>query len=182
VYLLPIPPRPRRTQHTVSSLTLTILFKLAVTAWLAIVAVWDSRTGLIPNWLTLPVALVGGALSLYAGPMEARVILLLCWAVLLIIWQLHIFGGGDAKFLMGLFALFPRVDFALVFCIVLFLVTLPLVIVKLWRQRPEERQQKLAARLRAGQFLPTSEELKQRGQRVVWTHSLAGAVALWLLW
>ena len=164
-----------------SSLPLTILFKLAVTIWLAIVAVWDSRTGLIPNWLTLPVALVGGALSLYAGPMEARVILLLCWAVLLIIWQLHIFGGGDAKFLMGLFALFPRVDFALVFCIVLFLVTLALVVAAWRRQRPGDLGRGLAARLAERQFLPTSDELARRGRHYAWTFSLAGAVALWLL-
>jgi Flp pilus assembly protein protease CpaA len=165
----------------VISLPLTILFKLAVTAWLGIVAVWDSRTGLIPNWLTLPVAVVGGALSLYAGPMEARVLMLLCWAVLLLVWRLYIFRGGDAKLLMGLFALFPRYDFILVFCIVLFLVTLGLVVAKLWGQRPGELGQKLAARLQEHQFLPTSEELERRGQPHAWTFSLAGTVALWLL-
>ena len=164
-----------------TSLPLTILFKLAVTAWLGIVAVWDSRTGLIPNWLTLPVAVVGGALSLYAGPMEARVIMLLCWAVLLLVWRLYIFRGGDAKLLMGLFALFPRYDFILVFCIVLFLVTLGLVVAKLWGQRPGELGQKLAARLQEHQFLPSSEELERRGQPHAWTFSLAGTVALWLL-
>ena len=165
-----------------SSLTLTILFKLAVTAWLAVVAVWYSRTGLIPNWLTLPVALVGGALSLYAGPLEARVLMLLCWAVLLLVWRLYIFRGGDAKLLMGLFALFPRGDFILIFCIVLFLATLGLVLADLRRQRPEELRHKLAARLGARQFLPSSEELERRGKRYAWTFSLAGTVALWLLW
>lgn len=160
---------------------LLILVKLAITAWLIIVAVWDSRTGLIPNWLTLPVVAVGGALSLYAGPMEARVILLLTWVVLLLVWSLHIFGGGDAKFLMGLFAFFPRVDFVLVFCIVLFLVTLGLIIADLWRQRPGELGHKLAARLGAHQFLPTSEELIRRGRHYAWTFSLAGVVALWLI-
>jgi Flp pilus assembly protein protease CpaA len=165
-----------------SAYPLLILVKIAITAWLGLVAVWDSRTRLIPNWLTLPVVVVGGALSLYVGPAEARVILLLAWAVLLIVWRLHIFGGGDAKFLMGLFALFPRLDFILIFCIVLFLVTLALVIADLRRQRPDELRQKLAARLEARQFLPDSDELERRGRRYAWTFSLAGAVALWLIW
>jgi Flp pilus assembly protein protease CpaA len=165
-----------------SAYPLLILVKIAITAWLGLVAVWDSRTGFIPNWLTLPVVAVGGAFSLYVGPMETRVIMLLCWAVLLIVWRLYIFRGGDAKFLMGLFALFPRLDFILIFCIVLFLVTLGLVIADLWRQRPEELRGKLAARLGARQFLPTSEELERRGRHYAWTFSLAGAVALWLLW
>jgi prepilin peptidase CpaA len=67
----------------------------------AIAAITDARTGLIPNWLTLP-ALLGAPLvhALVAGPGALGSALcggLSCGAVPLLLFRSRAIGGGDVK-------------------------------------------------------------------------------------
>ena len=156
----------------------TLLSKLLVTAWLVTAAVWDLRTGLIPNWLTMPVAAGLGALRLYQG----RWYVLVIWIVLYLVWRVNVVGGGDAKLLMGLFALFPNYSFALVFGGIALVVTIPAVLIKHWGKEPFRLVQDVVGRFSAGKVLPTEEELEAQGKRYAWSFCLAGIVYAWWIW
>lgn len=152
--------------------------RMALTAWLIAVAVWDWRRGIIPNWLTLPVMLVVGGVRLYQGHLHVLAI----WILLYLIWRLNIVGGGDAKLLMGLFALFPTYEFALLFSVLVLIVLMPAVIVRHWGKRPSALMAALLDRITQGHLLPTQEELQTQGQQYAWTFCLPGVIYLWWLW
>ncbi|MGD9029279.1 MAG: A24 family peptidase [Anaerolineae bacterium] len=163
---------------TLPSHTVTLLAKLLITAWLVAVAAWDWRTGRIPNWLSLPMMAVAGGVQLYQG----RWIIPVIWALLYLIWRVHIIGGGDAKLLMGLFALFPTQQFALVFGVVTLAVSVPLVVMRHWRGSLGEGLRSFVKTLGSGNPLPTREDLETHGRRYAWTFCLAGVIYLWWLW
>jgi len=158
--------------------TVTLLLKLLATAWLVAAAAWDWRTGLIPNWLTMPVVAGVGALRFYQGHWYVLII----WVLLYLVWRVNFVGGGDAKLLMGLFALFPTDAFALLFGVVVLAVTVPAILLKHWGKHPLRLMQEVAGRLSAGKLLPTREELEQQGRRYAWSFCLAGIVYTWWLW
>ena len=161
-----------------SSISTFLLAKVLVSSWLGVVAVWDWRSGLIPNWLTLPVAVVVGAVHLYRG----RWYVVLIWLVLFLIWRVHIIGGGDAKFLMGLFALFPTQQFALLFGTMVLAVSIPLMVLKHWSSDPVKILESIAKTLDAGDPLPDEEDLRRHGRRYAWTYCLPGIVYTWWFW
>lgn len=152
--------------------------RLALTAWLVAVAVWDWRRAIIPNWLTLPVMLAAGGWRLYQG----RWYVLLVWGLLYLIWRVNIVGGGDAKLLMGLFALFPTYEFALLFSVLVVAASVPMIIARHWGKGPTKLAGAILDRIRRGRFLPTREELQSKGQQYAWTFCLPGVVYLWGLW
>ena len=106
---------------------------------------------------------------------------LISWVVLFLLWQGHILGGGDAKVLMALFALFPTLPFLIVFSLIKVVVTLPLLVAKYWGRRPSDLAQGLRQRARDGRWLPDQQELASQGQSNCWTYCLPGAVYLWWL-
>jgi len=74
------------------------------------IAAWiDARSGLIPNWLTLPVIASAPAAQLALGGTSSLVSSLLgafiCSLVPLLMFRLGAMGGGDVKLLCGLGAL-----------------------------------------------------------------------------
>lgn len=152
--------------------------KVGLTAWLVAIAIWDVRTARIPNWLTFPVMLAAGAWRLYQGVW----IVLGIWVLLYLIWRVNIIGGGDAKLLMGLFALFPTFEFAFLFSVVVLAVSLPLLWARHWWRRPAEIAQGVVQRIASGQIFPTHEELHTQGQQYAWTFCLPGVIYLWWLW
>jgi Flp pilus assembly protein protease CpaA len=154
------------------------LVRLAITVWLCSVAILDWRTGLIPNWLTLPVAVIAGGLRAYQGTWS----FLIAWVLVYLMWRVNVMGGGDAKLLMGLFALFPSYDFVIVFAVSVLAVSIPLIIIKHWGKTSSELVQGIANRLGRRNVLPTQEELKDQGRRYAWTFCLAGVVYAWLFW
>lgn len=158
--------------------TSRLLVKLLITAWLAAVAVWDWRTGRIPNGLSLPVMGLAGALQLYQG----RWYVLVIWALLYLIWRVHIIGGGDAKLLMGLFALFPTWRFTLLFGILVLAVSVPLLVLQHWDRSPFEVVRSIFKTLGSGNPLPSREDLEAHGRRFAWTFCLPGVVYLWWFW
>ena len=155
-----------------------LFVRLGFTVWLFAMAIWDIRSARIPNWLTFPVMLTVGAWRLY----QQVWIILPIWVVLYLIWRVNILGGGDAKLLMGLFALFPTYEFALVFSVVVLAVSLVLLMRKYWRRRPAEMAYGVAQRFHAGQIFPTQEELQSEGKQYAWTFCLPGLIYLWWLW
>ena len=161
-----------------SSTSTFLLLKILVSFWLGTVAVWDWRTGLIPNWMTLPVAAGAGGVQVYLG----RWYVILIWILLFLIWRVHIIGGGDAKFLMGLFALFPTQQFALLFGVVVLVVSIPLMLLKHWSGEPLGMLRSIADTLTSGNPLPTEENLKRHGRRYAWTYCLPGIIYTWFFW
>ncbi len=156
----------------------SLALRAALSLWLVAIAVWDARTARIPNWLTFPVMLAAGAWRLYQGVW----IILGIWVLIFLIWKVNIIGGGDAKLLMGLFALFPTFEFAFLFAVVVLIVSLPLLYAKHWWRQPAEMVQGVAQRVRSGQIFPTHEELHAQGQQYAWTFCLPGLIYLWWLW
>ncbi|MBI3943811.1 MAG: prepilin peptidase [Chloroflexi bacterium] len=155
-----------------------LAFKLIVTAWLATVTIWDLRTGKIPNWLTLIPALGIGIWQLTQGVWYFPLI----WVALFMIWRLGFIGGGDIKFLMGLFALFPTEHFFLRLAIMVIIISLPYLVRKYWGQNPIQLVQALLARLASDKVLPTREEFRIQARRFVFTWTIPGAIYLWFMW
>ena len=93
--------------------------KVILTIFLGLGAYFEHRERRVPNWLTLP----GMALSLGWGvwshckrcPIDECVMIIPTivgiWTAIYIGWLLHLYGAGDAKVLMCLFALFPDIKF-----------------------------------------------------------------------
>lgn len=160
--------------------------KVAITCWLVAIAVWDHLSRRVPNWLVLPV--MGGAMvyQVYLFVVDRTAsglgFALVAWVVLLLLWQMRIFGGGDAKLLMALFALFPTVQFLIFFSLVVLVVSLPLLVYQLVKRRGVSLLAGLRERARTGQWLPTDRELQVRGRPYCWTLALPGVIYLWWLW
>lgn len=172
---------------------LDIAVRVAVTLWLVAISIGDHRHGIIPNRLTGPVLIGGalwqlayGALTLVSPTLvdEAwRVYgVLIALAAVFALWMLHFIGGGDAKFLMALFALFPTMDFVAVLALLLLIITLPLLVLELRREGLRAAGRGFRDRLVTGRFLPTEEDLQQRGRRYGWTFAVPAAVYVWAYW
>ncbi len=186
------------------------MLRTAATLWLLAITYVDARTATISNWLTVPaMALLGGWRMLRAGGYALRsvavrvgapsggrlgyavsdqqalsvlLLMVLAGAISFVLWALHILGGGDAKTLMGIFALFPTVEFALFLTIGVLVLSLPLLVLRLRHRRLLEVLQALGKRLKEGPFFPTQRELQEQGRPYAWTFCLPGVVYLWLLW
>ena len=92
--------------YLVSGNLIELLIKVGVVVWLALCAAWDTRTGRIPNALTLPVLALGGMAAGLAGSGNMA-----CYAIALILalaaYFLGWMGGADAKILVALAGLWP---------------------------------------------------------------------------
>jgi Flp pilus assembly protein protease CpaA len=165
---------------------MALAFRVAISVWLLSVAVWDHWRRRVPNWLVLPVMLGALGYQVYLfivdRPASGLGFALLAWAMLLMMWQLHFFGGGDAKFLMALFALFPTTQFLVLFALVVLAASVPLLIYQVWRRRGGSILSQVRRRLRDGQLLPTEQDLHARGRPYCWTFALPGVIFLWWIW
>ena len=150
-------------------------FSALLSAYLALAAAWDLKSGLVPNWLTVPALACAGGWQLSQG----HWVFLQAWAVLFALWMLRFFGGGDAKLMMVLFALYPSVEFLVFFCWAALAATLPQIILKYRRTSPLTLGHRLKLRLATG-ILPGEEELDRSGVRSTWIISLAGVLYVWL--
>ncbi len=151
-------------------------FNVALSAYLTLAAAWDLKRGIVPNWLTVPALLAAGGWQLYQGQWE----FLQAWAIIFTLWMLRFFGGGDAKLMMALFALFPGVEFLVAFCWVALAATLPQIVLKYWRASPLAVVRRLKFRLVTG-LLPGEGDLEENGVRSTWIISLAGMLYAWFL-
>jgi Flp pilus assembly protein protease CpaA len=74
--------------------------------WLGACAVYDVRTGEVPNWLTMPPIFAGLGLSAYWGWLNLGIALGLI-ALLFMVYSAGQIGGADAKIFMALAGLWP---------------------------------------------------------------------------
>jgi Flp pilus assembly protein protease CpaA len=163
---------------------IVLAIKVAVSLWMIAVAVSDHRSGRIPNWLTAPVIFGVGALRLVQaiGGDWTKLGMLVAWGLVFLLWMLHFIGGGDAKFLMGLYALFPNMEFTAVLALILLVLIVPLVLMELRRRPAGESAGSAYRRVVTGQLLPTEQDLQERGRRYAWTFALPGLVYTWIYW
>jgi len=170
---------------------LELLVKVGLTLWMLRISYGDHMSGRIPNRLTAPIFLGVGLYRLVEGVLHQGgkgwlqvVGLLVAWAVLFGMWTLHFIGGGDAKFLMALFALFPAVEFLAVLAFGLLVIMIFVLGFEALRQRPSLRGtlESWRARLLTGQLLPTEAELQTRGRRYAWTFALPALAYAWIYW
>ena len=90
----------------VSGTWIELLIRAGVVAWLALCAFWDTRTGKIPNTLTLPALVLGGVAAGLAGTESMAfyaTALILAVAAYFLGWM----GGADAKMLAALAGMWP---------------------------------------------------------------------------
>jgi len=158
--------------------------KAACSAWMIVVSAWDARERRIPNALTLPAMLIALGWQVYlliaqgAGGLWSA---LIAWLILFLLWQAHVIGGGDAKVLMALVAMFPTLQFLLLFSLVKLVVTIPLLVKKYWGQRPADLLGQARERVSSARILPDEQELQTLGQSNCWTYCLPGIIYLWWL-
>lgn len=157
----------------------SLLARLALTAWLLGAAYSDIRTGRIPNWLTLPVMLAAGVYGLFVA---RHWVIIPIWVVIFILWELNFMMAGDAKLLMALFALFPTIEFALVLTVGGLIELIPLLILR-YRHQPVMTTVLLATlRIQNRDIVPTREELVRDGRRLAWVFALPAVVYVWWFW
>jgi Flp pilus assembly protein protease CpaA len=149
-------------------------FQVMLTAYLAVLAVWDWRSGKVPWYLTLPAMLTAGVWQVWQGHWE----ILGVWLVIFLLWVLRFYGGGDAKLLMFLFALLPTERLLCVLVAVDLAAGLPLLWRKYWGQNLVLLAQRAAFRLASGDISPSDEEWSQ-ARPYTWLLALAGIVCLW---
>jgi len=187
-----------------------ILARALITLWLLAIACGDAHTAIIPNQLTLPsIVLFGGWRVVEAGwwvlgtlgvrfglPIGTQahlatirdralpnlLFMLVAWALCFALWEVHIVGGGDAKALMGIFALFPSVPFALFLCVAVLVLSLPILLIRLFSNKDHGYWEAVRTRLTTGPMLPTEQDLEKRGQPYAWVFCLPGVVYLWCQW
>ena len=155
--------------------TPAILTPLVISAYLAVASIVDLKTHRVPNWLTLPPMMALGAVRLA----RFDLVFLAYWAGIYLCWLAQIWGGGDAKMLMVLFALWPRLDFLWVECLTILGLGLPFLIAKYWGRSPGELALRAYARLVTRNILPDEEELAA-GPAATWLLAAGGVVYSWL--
>ena len=158
---------------------LDLLLRVGLTVWLIAVAWSDIRTGKIPNWMTLPVMLVAAVYSIATG---GHWVILPIWVALFFVWKLNFMMAGDAKLLMGLFALFPSIEFATVLAVGALIELIPLLILRYARQPLATSFWNLALRLQNRDLIPTRDELVRDGKRLAWVFCFPAIAYIWWFW
>ncbi len=159
-----------------------LALKLAVTLWLVSVSAWDLAQRRIPNLLVLPVmgaALLVQVYEAVVARAQGLNVALVAWAVIYVLWRVHVFGGGDAKLLMARFTLFPTLEFLRVFPLVILAVGIPLLVYRYARQGLPKIKEEWEPQIRQRRLLPTQEDLRRRGRPYGWTLALTGVVYAW---
>ena len=143
---------------------LDLAVRIALTIWMFWISYSDRRDGLIPNKLTAPVFLGVGLFQIVYGILTVvsplpnewyRIFAIpVAYAIIFGLWMLHFIGGGDAKFLMALFALFPTMQFVAVLALVLLIITVPIFIWDTVQQKPASLWRALRDRLLTGAVPP----------------------------
>ena len=157
--------------------------RILISAWLVAVAAWDRAERRIPNALVLPVLGAVLAWRLYQAVSQRTLTylwwMLLAWGVIVALWALHWWGGGDAKFLMVLFGTFPTAEFTLLLALAIVLCEAP----RWWirRRRGSTPRQNPPLTSSLGNWLPSAQALRTHGHADAWMLALAGLVYVWWL-
>ncbi len=139
------------------------------------IAVKDFQEQRIPNLVTYPLMLAG---IVRAYTLQDATFLLF-WLVLWLAWETHFMGAGDAKLLMGLFALWPDMQLASVIGVSVLLTGIPYLLVK-YRCEWRSALRGLVWRLFTLRLLPSPAEFQNEAVPFAFSFCLAGAVYLWV--
>jgi len=148
---------------------MSVTVRLALTVYLAIIAFYDLKFQIIPNWLTLPV-MAGALFWQFRESQWVAFSVLPFWLGAFALWLAGLYGGGDAKLLMALFALWPRTDFLLVEAGLSLLIGIPLLI---WKYRGKPWPE-------AARSFQQALEQKQGGYPWGTVYALGGIIFAWL--
>lgn len=174
-----------------------VALRVVITLWLVAISVRDARHGIILNRMTAPIFLGGGLLQIVYAAIVLRttpllpgesvwwvrpIFVLLSFAVCFGLWMLHFIGGGDAKFLMALLALFPHSEFLVLMAVVLLVVTSALFLIDVARTGLGAKLRSFRSRVLTGALLPTEAELSEHGKPLAWTYALPAAIYVWPYW
>ena len=168
---------------TLSAMSLLGVWRLLRAGWHVVGLMW-TRLGPTPGaWVQSP-CIFGRGQSAVSAEQAIPVLIFtaIAWAFCFILWELHFLGGGDAKTLMGILALFPSTDFVFFLAVAVLVLSLPLLLLKMRGRLLRDIPAELANRLRSRSFLPTQRELETEGRPYAWTFCLPGVLYLWLLW
>ena len=162
---------------------LGLALKVALTLWLVTVSAWDRLERRVPNWLVLPVMFGAFFWQIYSSvgtrEFDSVMFVVISWVVLFAMWQAHVFGGGDTKVLMALFAMFPSVQFLILFSLVKLVASIPLLVIKYAGTGFRDLFRGVRQRVVDGQMLPKAGELRIKGSSYCWTYALPGVIYLW---
>lgn len=170
---------------------------VVLAAILLAVGVIDLAKGVVPIEITYPLMLAGIVRAIIVGDLS----FLLYWFALAIIYLFNVVGGGDMKLLMGMFGLWPHLDFFIVMEIVIIATHLPIVLyrhLQIGKLRAQWGTIFAWARVKlidltigeatpndllrqAIAHRPTSEALSQRGDRLAIAFAFGGIVYLFLM-
>ena len=90
-------------------------------------------------------------------------------------------GGGDAKLLMGVFVIYPTLDFVLAFALLILLIGVPWLLISRLRVRSGSLWRSLYVRLLSRRIFPSAEDLSTRGKPSAWLFCLPGVIYTWFL-
>jgi len=191
-----------------------LALRIAATVWLVAVSAVDLLYQRIPNWLVMPIMFGGLVWRIYHSAVQHSpgiFFTLVSWVIIFMLWRIHVFGGGDAKLLMGLLALFPDKRLLFLICVCVVLVAIPLILYRVVRgfrtgpAEPEEKKAEVTPEedaseegkrdpfFRASSLAalvstwktripwPTRERLETKGKPFAWVFALPGVVYVWWL-
>jgi Flp pilus assembly protein protease CpaA len=174
-------------------LPLAILaYRVSLSAMLVWIAVWNAKTGDIPNWGIVPfifLGLVSLAVRLlqHTVPLSALWLVGIGWVVCLVVWRLRVFGGGDMRAIMGLLAFFPDLRFVWILLGVLFVGSWIVILKRQGVMNGLRRQWALFYTVFVGRTVPKPPEIAASCREPGGVHrygymlSLAGVLFLWLV-
>lgn len=115
-------------------------------------AIYDLKTRLIPDWITIPYLLLGLAFSLAQHGLSALVIFIALFLLCEIVYRLNVFGGGDLKLLLGI-AFFGGLKFGFLVFYFSLLAALPLFLVYMLKEKSRTVSVPYAVAILAGVIL-----------------------------
>lgn len=152
----------------------TLVAKIGFSALLLGISVQDFRTRTVSPAITLPWMTIG----LFRALVLKDVSFLPYWLCIFWLWTMHLYGGGDAKLLMGLTGLWPDTRLVWITSAVLLVVGLPMLVCKYWGTPVQNLLGGLSKRFASGALFPNDDELNQ-GIPFAFAYCLAGAIYIW---
>lgn len=169
---------------------------LGLVVILLFAGVIDLAIGIVPIEITYPLMVAGVVRAIVLGDAS----FLLYWFALALIYLLNVVGGGDLKLLMGMFGLWPHLEFFIALEAVIIATHLPLIIYRRTRKKNWRAQFQFMYRwthlklieIIAGETTPhkilhqaivrrpTSETLSHQGDRLAIAFSFAGILYLFV--
>ncbi len=153
---------------------LVLIAEIVFTSLLVGLAIEDLRTKRVSPAVTLPWIMVGVLRAVAFHDLS----FIPFWAGIFLLWGYNVWGGGDAKLLMGLFGLWPDPRLMAIASLASLVAGVPFLIAKYRQVSLRSVTSGLVMRIVTFSLLPTEQELDQ-GIPFAFVYCLAGAIYLW---